>query len=483
MEVFEVDYEIVIGLEVHAELSTKTKLLCGCAAEFVKESNTQVCQDCLAMPGTLPRLNKKAVEYAIKAGLALNCDIAKNSRMDRKHYFYPDSPKAYQTTQQFKALSKDGYLDIDTEDGVRRIGITQIHLEEDAGKLIHDQYESESLVDYNRAGVPLIEIVSEPDIRSPEEGRIFLESIKSILEYIEVSDCKMEEGSLRCDVNVSVRPKGQKEFGVRSEMKNLNSFRAAYRAMEYESKRHIKILEQGGEIVRETRRWDDAMGKSFPMRTKEEANDYRYFPDPDVVPMYIDREMVARLRDEMPELPSERRERYIKDYELPEYDAGVLTSSRELAEYFEKCIQLYENPKNISNWVMGDILRITKDKGIEHADIPIAPKQLIELLELVDEGTISGSIGKKVLEEMFTTGKDANKIVEEKGLKQISDEGELVDIIKGVLDDNPQSVEDYLSGKKKAMGYLVGQTMRATKGKANPQMVNKILKKELDSLK
>lgn len=475
------DYEIVIGLEIHAELSTNTKLLCGCAAEFVKEPNTKVCQDCLAMPGTLPRLNKKAVEYTIKAGLALNCDIAQDSRMDRKHYFYPDSAKAYQTTQQFMALCKNGHLDIDTEDGARRIGITQIHLEEDAGKLIHDQFESESLVDYNRSGVPLIEIVSEPDIRSPEEGRIFLEAIKSILEYIDVSDCKMEEGSLRCDVNVSVRPKGQEEYGIRSEMKNLNSFRAAYRAMEYESKRHIRALKAGEEIARETRRWDDALGKSFTMRTKEDANDYRYFPDPDVVPMYIEREMVDKLRSEMPELPSERRARYIRDYQLPEYDAGVLTSSRELAGYFEKCIELYDNPKNISNWVMGDILRITKDRDIEHGDIPVAPRDLVDLLKLVDEETISGSIGKKVLEDMFTTGKDPNTIVEEKGLRQISDADELVDIVRGILDDNPQSVKDYLDGKKKAMGYLVGQTMRATKGKANPQMVNSILKEELDS--
>ncbi|NMA95613.1 MAG: Asp-tRNA(Asn)/Glu-tRNA(Gln) amidotransferase subunit GatB [Clostridiales bacterium] len=475
------DYEIVIGLEIHAELSTNTKLLCGCSAEFTQEPNIQVCQDCLAMPGTLPRLNKRAVEYAIRAGIALNCDISEYSRMDRKHYFYPDSTKAYQTTQQFMALSKNGYLDIDTDDGIKRIGITQIHLEEDAGKLIHDQYESESLVDYNRSGVPLIEIVSEPDIRSPEEGRIFLETVKSILEYIDVSDCKMQEGSLRCDVNVSVRPKGQKELGIRSEMKNLNSFRAAYRAMVYESKRHIDMIERGEPIIRETRRWDDAMGKSFPMRTKEEANDYRYFPDPEVVPMYIDREMVLRLKEEMPELPKEKIQRYIRDYGLPEYDAGVLTSTKDLAEYFEKCIDLYDNPKNISNWVMGDILRIVNDRAIEHSDIPVTPERLIELLNMVDDGVISGSIGKKVLEEMFDSEKDANQIVEEKGLKQISDEGELVNIIKKVLDDNPQSVEDYLAGKKKAMGYLIGQTMRATRGKANPQMVNSILNKELGS--
>lgn len=476
-------YEVVIGLEVHAELSTQTKLLCGCAAEFVREPNTHCCPGCLAMPGTLPRINKRAVEYAIKAGLALNCDISEYSRMDRKHYFYPDLAKAYQVTQHYQPLCKNGYLDIETDDGVRRIGITQIHLEEDAGKLIHDQYETESLVDYNRSGVPLIEIVSEPDLRSPEEGRIFLETIKSILQYIEVSDCKMEEGSLRCDVNVSVRPKGQKEYGVRSEMKNLNSFRAAHRAMEYEVKRHIDILEQGGEILRETRRWDDNMAKSFPMRTKEEANDYRYFPDADIVPMYIDRDWVARLKKEMPELPSERRDRYVRDYGLPEYDAGVLTSSKYLAEYFEECIRLYDNPKNVSNWVMGDILRITKEKDIEHEDIPIQAEQLVGLLKLVDEGIISGSIGKSVLEEMFDTGKDADTIVEAKGLRQISDQDALLDIILKVMEDNPQSVEDYLSGKKKAMGYLVGQTMRATKGKANPQMVNKILKEKLDELK
>ncbi|MFU0800825.1 MAG: Asp-tRNA(Asn)/Glu-tRNA(Gln) amidotransferase subunit GatB [Xylanivirga thermophila] len=474
------NYETVIGLEIHAELSTHSKVFCGCTTEFGGQPNTHCCPICTGMPGVLPSVNKRAVEYAIKAGLALNCNIAEYSKMDRKNYCYPDLPKAYQISQFDLPLCYGGYLNIEVDGQVKRIRINRIHLEEDAGKLVHDQSETESFVDYNRCGVPLIEIVTEPDMRSPEEGRIFLEKVKSILEYIEVSDCKMEEGSLRCDVNVSVRPRGQKEFGIRTEMKNLNSFRAAYRAMEYESRRHIQVLGEGGIIGQETRRWDDALGKSYTMRTKEEAQDYRYFPEPDLVPIVVDRAWVKKLKGELPELPDDKKMRYVDEYGLPEYDAGVLTSSKEVARFFEETVKLYDNPKTVSNWVMGDLLRLLKDRGIEMAEVKITPEGLIDLIKLVDKGVISISIGKTVFEEMFDTGKDAETIVDEKCLKQISDEGALREIVKDVLSNNPKSIEDYKAGKKKAMGYLVGQTMKATKGKANPQMVNKILKEELD---
>ncbi|MFU0800822.1 MAG: Asp-tRNA(Asn)/Glu-tRNA(Gln) amidotransferase subunit GatB [Xylanivirga thermophila] len=474
------NYESVIGLEVHAELSTNTKLFCGCAANFTRDSNSHCCPGCIAMPGTLPVINKNAVEYTVKAGLALNCNISEYSKIDRKHYFYPDLAKAYQDSQYDFALCKDGYLDIDVDGEIRRIRIRQIHLEEDAGKLIHDQWDMGTMVDYNRAGVPLIEIVSQPDLRSAEEARIFLEKIKSILEYIEVSDCKMEEGSLRCDVNVSIMPEGSAEFGVRTEMKNINSFRATYRAIQYEIDRQISILEEGGQVIRETRRWDDILGKSFSMRSKEEADDYRYFPDADLPPIIMDRAWVEKLKGELPELPDDKKMRYVDEYGLPEYDAGVLTSSKEVARFFEETVKLYDNPKTVSNWVMGDLLRLLKDRGIEMAEVKITPEGLIDLIKLVDKGVISISIGKTVFEEMFDTGKDAETIVDEKGLKQISDEGALREIVKDVLSNNPKSIEDYKAGKKKAMGYLVGQTMKATKGKANPQMVNKILKEELN---
>ncbi len=473
-------YEVIVGLEVHAELSTKSKAFCGCSTMFGAQPNTQCCPICMSMPGTLPILNKKALEYTIKAGLALNCNIAEHSKMDRKNYFYPDLPRAYQISQHDMPVCSTGFLDIDMDGEKRRIGINRIHLEEDAGKLLHDQYIAHTLVDYNRSGVPLIEIVTEPDLRSAEEARVFLENLKTILQYIEVSDCKMQEGSLRCDVNVSVRPKGQKELGIRTEMKNLNSFRATYRAIEYEAERQIQVLEQGGTIEQQTRRWDDGLGKSFSMRTKEEAQDYRYFPEPDLVPMEIDREWVEDIKRQIPELPAQKQQRYIEEFGLPEYDASILTGSKELASFFEGCVKLYENPKNLSNWLMGDFLRLIKEQDVEIQEVPITPKALVKLLCLIDSNVISGTIAKTVFEEMFVTGKDPESIVEEKGLKQISDKDELVKIIQKVLAENPKSVEDYKGGKKKAMGYLVGQTMRATKGKANPQLVNKILAQELN---
>jgi len=473
-------YEVVIGLEIHAELSTQSKAFCGCSTKFGAAPNTQCCPICIGMPGALPVINKRALEYTVKAGLALNCSIARYTKMDRKNYFYPDLPRACQISQYDVPVCQNGYLDIAVNGSTRRIGINRIHLEEDAGKLLHDQYADSTLVDLNRSGVPLIEIVTEPDLRSAEEAKAFLETLRSILRYIDVSDCKMEEGSLRCDVNISVRPEGQKEFGVRTEMKNLNSFRAVYRAIEYEANRQITILEEGGTVLRETRRWDDGVGKSFSMRAKEHAQDYRYFPEPDLPAIEIDDRWVEEIRKQIPELPAQKQRRYVEEYGLPEYDAGILTSSRDLADYFESCVKLYENPKAISNWLMGDFLRLVNEKNMEISSVPVTAESLVKLLKLVDSKVISGPIAKTVFEEMFNTGKDPEAIVEEKGLKQISDRDELVNVIKKVLAENPKSVEDYKKGKKKALGFLVGQTMKATKGKANPQLVNEILLEELE---
>lgn len=473
-------YEVVIGLEIHAELSTQSKAFCGCSTKFGAAPNTQCCPICIGMPGVLPLINKKALEYTIKAGLALNCSIARYTKMDRKNYFYPDLPRACQISQYDMPVCQNGYLDIVVNGSTRRIGINRIHLEEDAGKLLHDQYADSTLVDLNRSGVPLIEIVTEPDLRSAEEAKVFLETLRTILRYIDVSDCKMEEGSLRCDVNISVRPEGQKEFGVRTEMKNLNSFRAVYRAIEYEANRQIAIMEEGGTVLRETRRWDEGAGKSFSMRAKEHAQDYRYFPEPDLPPIEIDDEWVEEIRRQIPELPDQKRRRYVEEYGLPEYDAGILTSSKDLADYFENCVKLYENPKAISNWLMGDFLRLVNEKNIEISDVPVTAENLVKLLKLIDSKVISGPIAKIVFEEMFNTGKDPEAIVEEKGLKQITDRDELVKVIKRVLEENPKSVEDYKKGKKKALGFLVGQTMKATRGKANPQLVNEILLEELE---
>jgi len=473
------EYEVVIGLEVHAELLTKSKIFCGCTTEFGGEPNTHCCPVCLGLPGTLPVLNKKAVEYAIKAGLALNCEISQFSKMDRKNYFYPDLPKAYQISQYDLPLCKNGYLEIETKEGRKKIGIIRVHLEEDAGKLIHMEGEDGSLVDYNRAGVPLIEIVSAPDINSPEEARLYLTTLKSILEYTEVSDCKMQEGSLRCDANISVREKGSDKFGTKVEIKNMNSFKAVQRALEYEAKRQIKILMEGGKIEQETRRWDESKGITVSMRSKEEAHDYRYFPEPDVVPIVVNDEWLHDIKLGLPEMPDQKKRRFIEQYDLPEYDAGVLTSSKALANFFEECVRQYNNPKTVSNWVMGEVLRILKEKDMEVEEIPFTPSHLAELLTLIDNGTISITMGKQVFSEMFESGDNPKKIVEEKGLAQISDQSELEKIINKVLEENQQSVIDYKNGKDRAFGFLVGQTMKATKGKANPQMVNRILKEKL----
>lgn len=473
-------YETVIGLEVHAELATKTKIFCGCKNEFGGEPNTRCCPVCTGMPGTLPVLNKAVVDYAIKAGLATNCSITKYGKQDRKNYFYPDLPKAYQISQFDLPLCQNGYIEIDVNGEKRRIGITRIHIEEDAGKLIHDDYGNESMADYNRCGVPLIEIVSEPDLRSPEEARIYLETLKSILEYTEVSDCKMQEGSLRCDVNLSLRPVGQKEFGTRCEMKNVNSFRAAVRAMEYEQKRQAEILDEGGVVEQETRRWDDVRGISSPMRSKEDAQDYRYFPEPDLVPIVVSDEWVEEIRKTIPELPEQRKARYINEYSLPEYDAFILTSSKKMADFFDAAVAEGATPKAVSNWLMGDISKILNEKEMEAGEIPFTPVQLAKMIALIEKGTISNSAAKKVLDAMFAEPNDPEKLVEKLGLAQVSDEGAILGMVNDVLAQNPQSVADYKAGKDKAIGFLVGQVMRISKGKANPQIINKLLKDALD---
>ncbi|WP_422444418.1 Asp-tRNA(Asn)/Glu-tRNA(Gln) amidotransferase subunit GatB [Thermoanaerobacterium sp. DL9XJH110] len=474
------NYETVIGLEVHVELFTKSKIFCGCTTEFGGDPNTHCCPVCLGMPGVLPVTNKKAVEYAIKAALALNCEIAGYSKFDRKNYFYPDLPKAYQISQYDLPLAKNGYIEIEVGGTTRRIGITRVHLEEDAGKLIHEEGKGYSLVDLNRTGVPLIEIVSEPDIRSPEEAWLYLNKLKAILQYIEVSDCKMEEGSLRCDTNISIRPAGSEKFGTKVEIKNLGSFKAVRRSLEYEEKRQREILEEGGVIVQETRRWDEARGITTSMRSKEEAHDYRYFPDPDLVPMVIDREWIEELKAELPELPDARKKRYMEDYGLPAYDAGVITSSKALSDFYERCISHYHDPKTVSNWVMVELMGILNETGKDVEDIKIKPEQLAGMLSMIDKGTISGKIAKEVFREMFETGKNPEAIVKEKGLVQISDQSELEKIARKVIDENPKSVQDYKNGKEKALGFLVGQIMKETRGKANPQMVNNILKRMLE---
>ncbi|TYP56181.1 Asp-tRNA(Asn)/Glu-tRNA(Gln) amidotransferase subunit GatB [Thermosediminibacter litoriperuensis] len=474
------EFETVIGLEVHVELLTKSKIFCGCTTEFGGEVNTHCCPVCLGMPGVLPVANKKAVEYAIKAALALNCEIAEFSKFDRKNYFYPDLPKAYQISQYDLPLARKGYIEIEVDGGVKRIGINRVHLEEDAGKLVHEEGKGYSLVDLNRTGVPLIEIVSEPDIRTPEEAWLYLNKLKTILQYIEVSDCKMEEGSLRCDTNISLRPKGSDKFGTKVELKNLGSFRAVRRSLEYEERRQREILEQGGAIVQETRRWDEARGITIPLRSKEEAHDYRYFPDPDLVPIVIDREWVEELKSGLPELPDARKKRYVEEYGLPAYDAEVITASKALADFFEKCVSQYHDPKTVSNWVMSEMLGILNETGREIDEVPFEPEHLVKMLKMIDDGTISGKIAKEVFREMFDTGKDPEAIVREKGLVQISNEKELEKIAKKVIEENPKSVEDYRNGKEKAIGFLVGQVMKETRGKANPQLVNKILKELLN---
>ena len=477
------DYEVVIGLEVHAELSTKTKIFCSCPTAFGAAPNTHTCPICMAMPGTLPVLNEKVVEYAVKAGLATNCEISRNSKNDRKNYFYPDLPKAYQISQFDKPLCEHGYVEIDTKEGKKKIRITRIHIEEDAGKLNHDEFGGGSLVDLNRAGVPLIETVSEPDIRSAEEAESYLRKLKSIFEYIEVSDCKMQEGSLRADVNVSVKKKTDTKLGTRTEMKNMNSFRSIVRAIEYEVDRQIDILEDGGTITQETLRWDDVSGKTFPMRDKEDAQDYRYFPDPDLVAIKLSEEYIQNIKDNLPELPESRKQRYLEEYNLSEKDAKLLTSSKYLSDLFEGAVKVCNNPKAVNNWIISDISRILNETETEPISIPFDSNQLGKLVILIDKGTISSSIGKKVLVELFENPRDPEDIIKEKGWIQISDEGAIKEVVMKILEANPQSIADYKAGKDKALGFLVGQAMKETKGKANPQMLNKMFLEEFKKIK
>jgi aspartyl-tRNA(Asn)/glutamyl-tRNA(Gln) amidotransferase subunit B len=475
-------YEMVCGLEVHVELQTKTKIFCGCTTEFGGEQNTHVCPVCLGMPGALPVVNREVVNYAIKAGLALNCEIAEFSKFDRKNYFYPDLSKNYQTSQFDLPICMRGSLEIEVDGEKKLIGITRAHMEEDAGKLVHSgdtiSTSNESSVDYNRAGVPLLEIVSEPDMSSIPEVLAYLEKLVQILEYTEVSDCRLEQGSVRFDVNVSLRPIGATTLGTRTETKNLNSFSSVRRCMEYEVARQARVLDEGEKVVQETRTWDEGRGITLTLRSKEEAHDYRYFPEPDLAPLVIDREWVEEIRKTLPELPASRRAR-LQKLGLSAYDAAVITQAKAMADFFDAALSYYEDAKTLANWVMGDLMRLLNTNQCSVVDSPISAKQLAELLALMDKGTISGKIAKSVLEEMYNTGKDAGIIVKEKGLAQISDEGALLGIIDGVIAANPQSVEDYRAGKDRAIGFLVGQIMKATKGQANPGLVNQLLKERL----
>ncbi|MDO3681664.1 Asp-tRNA(Asn)/Glu-tRNA(Gln) amidotransferase subunit GatB [Paenibacillus ehimensis] len=468
-------YETVIGLEVHVELHTNSKIFCGCSTAFGAPPNTHTCPVCLGHPGVLPVLNKQAVEYAMKAAMALNCQIATESKFDRKNYFYPDSPKAYQISQYDKPIGEHGWIEIEVNGETKRIGITRVHLEEDAGKLTHVDGGYASLVDFNRVGTPLIEIVSEPDLRSPEEARAYLEKLKAIMQYCDVSDVKMEEGSLRCDANISLRPYGQKEFGTKAELKNMNSFRGVQRGLEYEEWRQADVLDSGGKVVQETRRWDEAQGKTLTMRSKEQAHDYRYFPDPDLVALHIDDAWKARVRESIPELPDARKKRYVTEYGLPSYDAEVITSSIKLADFFEESLKFTKDAKAVSNWIMGDLLGYLNANNLELQDVKVTGKGLGEMIGLMEKGTISSKIAKTVFKAMLETGKAPQAIVEEQGLVQISDEGAILAVVEQIVAGNPQSVADYKAGKEKAVGFLVGQVMKETKGKANPGLVNKLI--------
>ncbi len=468
-------YETVIGLEVHCELATKTKIFCGCTTEFGGEPNTHVCPVCAGMPGTLPVLNKQVVEYALAAGLALNCTITQNCKFDRKNYFYPDLPKAYQISQLYLPIARNGHVDIEVNGEKKSIGIHEIHMEEDAGKLIHDEWEDCTIVDYNRCGVPLIEIVSEPDMRSADEVIAYLEKLRLILQYLGVSDCKMQEGSLRADINLSVREAGAEAFGTRTEMKNMNSFKAIARAIEGEKNRQIELLEDGKTVTQETRRWDDNKCASYAMRSKEDAQDYRYFPDPDLPPVSISDAWLARVKAAQPELRDNKCARYVAEYELPEYDAQILTGSKKLADIFEATVAICHKPKEVSNWLMVETMRLLKVKEMDAEDLAFSPENLAKLIGLLDANAINRPVAKEVFEKIFMEDVDPEAYVEEKGLKIVADDGALRSTIEGIVTANPQSVADYKAGKKKAIGFLVGQTMKAMKGKADPGMINQIL--------
>ena len=474
------NYETVIGLEVHVELATKTKIFCGCSPVFGGEPNSHTCPVCTGMPGSLPVLNKQVLEYAIAVGLATNCEITRDAKFDRKNYFYPDNPQNYQISQLYLPICKNGRVEIETGNGKKYVGIHEIHMEEDAGKLIHDEWEDCSLVDYNRSGVPLIEIVSEPDMRDAEEVIAYLETLRMLIQYLGASDCKLQEGSMRADVNLSVREVGEKEFGTRTEMKNLNSFRAITHAIEHERERQIDLLEEGKAVVQETRRWDDNRGYSYAMRSKEDAQDYRYFPDPDLMPVHVSEEMLDKIRAKQPEFRTEKIERYKREFDIPAYDIGIITESKHMADLFEEATALCGQPKKVSNWLMGETLRLLKEKNEDPEDIRFSPKHLAQLISLVDAGAITGPVAKEVFEKMFEEDVDPEVYVEAHGLKTIHDEGALREVVEKVLAQNPQSVADYKGGKQKAIGFLVGQTMKAMKGKADPGLVNRMLKEMLE---
>jgi aspartyl-tRNA(Asn)/glutamyl-tRNA(Gln) amidotransferase subunit B len=479
-------YETVIGLEIHAQLLTESKMFCGCSTKFGAAPNTNICPVCTGQPGVLPVTNKKAIELAIKTALALSCKIEPSSVFARKNYFYPDLPKDYQISQYELPLATKGHLDIEVAGKTKKIGITRVHLEEDAGKLVHKGAErimgaEESLVDFNRTGVPLMEIVSEPDIRSPREASIFMQSLANLLQYIGVCDAKMEEGSLRCDANISIRPMGSKEFGTKTEVKNMNSFKAVEKALAAEEKRHIEALEEGGSILQETRFYDDVSDTTTGMRSKEYAHDYRYFPEPDLVPVEPEKAWIEGIRKTLEELPEARKKRFMEDYKLSDYNAGLLISSKAMANFFEETLKLYKNPKTIANWMLGDLSAYLNENKKSIEEVDFAPPQLAEILGLIDKGTISGKIAKNVLLQVLKTGKQIKDVIAESGMTQISDEKELRGIIQEVIKKNPDPVEEYKKGKKTAIGFLVGQVMKASKGRANPGLVNKLLKKELEA--
>lgn len=472
-------YETVIGLEVHVELATKTKIFCACSTEFGGAPNTHTCPVCTGMPGSLPVLNKQVVEYALAVGLAVNCQINQYCKFDRKNYFYPDNPQNYQISQLYLPICHDGHVEIDTSAGKKKIGIHEIHMEEDAGKLIHDEWEDCSLVDYNRSGVPLIEIVSEPDMRNGDEVIAYLEKLRLIIQYLGASDCKLQEGSMRADVNLSVREAGSSELGTRTEMKNLNSFKAIARAIEGERKRQIELIEEGKPVVQETRRWDDNKESSYAMRSKEDARDYRYFPDPDLPPVVISDEWIGNIKSRQPELRTEKMARYQEEYKLSEYDADIITGSKHMADIFEAVTAICSKAKEAANWLMVEAMRLLKEHDMDPEEMTFSAENLAKLILLVDNGTINRTVGKEVFEKIFAENIDPEQYVEEKGLRVVNDEEELHRVIEGIVSANPQSVEDYHSGKEKAFGFLVGQTMRSMKGKADPGAVNRILKELL----
>jgi aspartyl-tRNA(Asn)/glutamyl-tRNA(Gln) amidotransferase subunit B len=472
-------YEVVIGVEVHAQLRTKSKMFCGCGTTFGLSANSQTCPVCLGLPGTLPVINKVAVEMAVRAGLALNCTIGEQNRFARKNYFYPDLPKGYQISQYEAPICEHGWIEIATSEGKKRVRIRRAHLEEDAGKNVHETGTSGSRVDLNRAGTPLLEIVTEPDMRSADEVVAYLKGLRDVLMYLEVCDGNMDEGSFRCEPNLSLRPLGQKEFGTKVELKNINSFKFVKDAIEYEIKRQTKVLNEGGKIQQETRLWNLDRGETAVMRSKEEAHDYRYFPDPDLVPLKLDKEWIEGFRSSLPELPAVRASRFVSEYRLPEYDAGVLTATRGLADYFEACVTLFNQAKTVSNWVMGELTRELNNSGTEVSASPVSPERLVSLLQMVDKGTISLKVAREIFPELYSSGKSPEQIVQEKGLTQVSDEGALETVIADVLTKNPSQVAQFKEGKQQVLGFLVGQVMKTSGGKANPGKVNELLKKKL----